>query len=210
MLKLEYTGEQIVVSPSGVSFLKGKDDKYVYIPSAYKLFKLLVDNANWHGDKLAFDYPQAMPKDKEMLEGILAGDPSVEKRVEKRIALEEQRVEEDIAFAEGNKELDPRERDAYIANLKAMRNYRVQRACNKALYHALIDRIVKIIHDKEIDFVDVPPTRNFMRVLESIRNGLIGKKVSGRVFITCETKHDLPILRLDTYGKGAAVDARVF
>ena len=210
MLKLEYTGEQIVIRPSGVSFLKGKEDKYVYLPSAYKLYKLLVDNNNWHGDKLEFDYPRAMPRDKEMLEAILANDPEVENRVQRRMEVADTRVEEDLAFVQDNARLDPREKDAFIGNIKAMRKYRVQRACNKALYHELIDKIVVIIHEKEIDFVDVPPTRTFLRVLESIRNGLIGKKVSGRVFITYEVKHDRPILRLDTYGKGAAVDARLF
>jgi len=202
MITLHYTGDKPLITPTGVFFLKGKHDKYIFLPSAFKIYQLIFDNHNWHGKHLEYEYPTQMPHDEEMLQAILADDPELIRKVEEAVAEYKTNMEAQIEGIRANAALDTREKESLANNLSIMRDYRIQRTTNKILYHALINKIVQVIHKREIDRLEVPPTQNNYHVLESLRGGLIGQKVSGKVAVEYETTPSgRPVLVLYPYGK---------
>lgn len=200
MVTLRHTGEQIIITPSGVSFLKGKDDKYIYIPSAFKLYMLISDHNHWHGKNLQYDFPDRMPTDQEMLGAATQNDTMILGRIESAVGEYDRHIDMQIDEVRQYTHMDAKEKEALINNLRYMKPYRLQRLTNKLVYHHMIDRLVDEIHTKEIERIEVPPTRNFFHVLESIRGGLIGRKVSNRVNIEATTRTNRPVLRLNPFG----------
>lgn len=198
MIKLEFTGDKPFISAKGVRFVKGKPDKYIYIPSAVKLYQLMKDPANWHGNKLAFDYPKQMLHDAQMLEVITTNDDKLIQGVREQLANYDSRSEELIEQITVSPQFDEREREVYINNIKLMQPYRRQRACNKILYHMLIKSIVKEIMKKEIQVIETPPTKAFYHLIDSIKGELIGRRLSSCVTVTVEDKGEIGVLRLDT------------
>ena len=202
MMTLKFCGDKPLITSSGVFFLRGKHDKYIFLPSAFKIYQLLVDSHNWHGKHLEYEYPTRMPNDEEMLQAILASDPDLIQSVEAQVEAYRTNLETQIEGVRANPVLDSREKEALANNLAIMRDYRIQRTTNKILYHTLIDKIVYIIHRREIDRLVVPPTQNNYHVLESLRGGLIGQKVSGKVAVEYETTPSgRPVLVLYPYGR---------
>lgn len=200
MVTLHYAGEQVIITPSGVSFLKGKDDKYIYIPSAFKLFVLISDHSHWHGKHLQYDFPDRMPTNEEMTVAATRNDPEKLRVIEAGVDEFGRYLDTQMDEVTRYTHMDVKEREALINNLRYMRPYRMQRQANKLIYHHMIDRLVDEIHTKEIERIEVPPTRNFFHVLESIRGGLIGRKVSNRVSIEATTRTNRPVLRLNPFG----------
>ena len=198
MIKLQFTGDRPFISPKGVRFIKGKPDKYIYIPSAVKLFLLLSDKNNWHGNKLQFDYPKEMLHDRQMLEVITQNDPEIIKSVEDQLLNYNARVDALIEQIRTSPQYEEHERDAYIRNIELMREYKQQRACNKILYHQLIKRIVKEISDKEITVLDTPPTKAFYHLIDSIKGDLVGRRLATNVQVTLESGGPVGVLRLRT------------
>ena len=198
MIKLQFTGDRPFISPKGVRFVKGKPDKYIYIPSAVKLFLLLSDKSNWHGNKLHFDYPKEMLHDQQMLEIITQNDPKIIENVTAQLERYSERVDAMIEQIRTSPQYEEHERDAFIKNIELMRTYKAQRACNKILYHQLVKRIVKEISDKEITVLDTPPTKAFYHLMDSIKGDLVGRRLATNVQVTLEPSGPVGTLRLRT------------
>lgn len=200
MVTLKFAGDRTVITPSGIFFLKGKDDKYIFLPSAYKLFMLISENSHWQGSHLEYNFPETMPNDNDMLNAATKGGEKI-KEIEKKIAEFELYLDSQIEEVRKYEHLDPRSKESYINNLIVMKPARIQRETNKIIYHMMINRIVNQIHSKEINKLEVPPTKNFFRVLNSIRGGLVGRKISSRVIIEAGIRNSRPVLRLLPFGE---------
>ncbi len=201
MVTIRHVGEEVIITPGGVSFMRGQWDKYDLIPSAYKLYMLISDHHHWHGKHLRYEYPERMPTDQEMVLAATRNDPQTLMRIEAQVAAYRDQLEKQIRDASHYEGLNEREREALISNLRYMFDYRLQRQTNEQVFYYMINRLVDQIHSKEIDHIEVPPTRNFMSVLEAIKDGLVGRKVSGRVSIEATDHSGRPVLRLNTYGE---------
>jgi hypothetical protein len=200
MISLKFTGDRPIITPTGIFFLKGKDDKYIFIPSAYKLFMLISDNSHWQGSHLEYSFPEQMPNDTDMLNAATKNDAEKIKEIEQKIAEFTSHLDLQIDEVRKYTHLDSRSKDSFVANLNAIKPYRIQRETNKIIYHMMISRLVNQIHQNEINRIEVPPTKNFFRVLESIRGGLIGRKISSKVVIEASIRNSRPILRLLPFG----------
>jgi hypothetical protein len=201
MVTIRHVGEEVVITPGGVSFMRGRDDKYSFIPSAYKLYMLIADHHHWHGKHLRYDYPEKMPTNEEMIRAATRNDPKTIQAIEAQIADYRAQLDQQIRDVQEYGFMCEKEREALIRNLRYMYDYRLQRQTNDQVFGFMIERLVEEIHTKEIDHIEVPPTRNFLRVLEPTKDGLIGRKVSGRVGIEATTHSNRPVLRLNTYGE---------
>lgn len=200
MVSLKYVGDRVIVTPSGVFFLKGKDDKYIFLPSAYKLFMLISEQSHWQGSHLEYSFPETMPSDNDMLLAATKNDPKRLDEIQKMVDEYANYLDLEIEEIKRYDHLDPKSKDSFINNLTVIKPYKVQRQTNKIIYHMMINRIVNQIHQKEIDKLEVPPTKNFFRVLNSIRGGLVGKKISSRVVIEAGMRNSRPVLRLLPFG----------
>jgi len=196
MIRLEYAGPKPIISARGIEFITGKPDKYIYIPSAVKLFLLLSDQSNWHGNQLSYDFPNDMLSDAEMLDAITGQDEAIIAQVEARMEAYNMKLEKECDEVGTLIQFSEFEQRSYLGNLKAIMAYRKQRACNKMLYHVLISRIVQEIIDKEIDSLDAPPFRSFLHILDSIKGELIGKRVSSNIHVSLISKGSSAVLRL--------------
>ena len=200
MISLKFAGDRTIITPSGIFFLKGKDDKYIFLPSAYKLFMLISEKSHWQGSHLEYTFPETMPTDSEMLSAATKDDGDEIGKIKDKISQFEEHLNLQIEEVKKYDHLDIRSKDSFRNNLISMKNTRVQREINKIIYHMMINRIVNQIHQKEIDKLEVPPTKNFFRVLNSIRGGLVGRKISSRVIIEAGMRNSRPVLRLLPFG----------
>lgn len=198
MIRLEFKGDKPFISPKGVRFIKGKPDKYIYIPSAVKLYLLMHDESNWHGNKLEFEYPKQMMNDEQMLEVITKKNSKLLIQVEERLKEREKREDELIEQIWQSKHYDEKEKEVFVGNLKLMRSYLLQRNCNKILYHMLVKNIVDVIIKREIIQIKTPPSRSFYHLMDSIRSELIGKKLSSCVNVRLEASGAIGALILET------------
>ena len=170
MIQLKLAGEQLMISPSGVSFLKGREDRYLYLPSAFKLYKLLFENEHWKGHHLELDYPPHMPTDEDMLNTIIGDNKSLYQTIEQKQDLYSRHIDIEVDNVMENTALELKDREAFANNLRVMKPYRLQRNLNKILYHMLIEKIAGVVYHKNIERIEVPPTRNFLHVLQSMKS----------------------------------------
>ena len=150
MIKLKYMGDKPFISPFGIRFISGRPDKYIYIPSAVKLYLLLKDEKNWHNNHLEYEFPKSMMNDNEMLGAITKKDEKLIKKTEEFIKNYQKRLDDFILSIKDDSNYSEREKESFVKNLEFIKPYRIQRATNKALYHILINDIAKIITQKEI------------------------------------------------------------
>jgi len=198
MIELHHVGPKPFVSPRGIRFNVARPDKYIYIPSAVKLYISLKDNSKWHGNKLEFEYPKEMMHDEQMLDIITKKDKNILESVQKK--LDEYADELDRSYDEikNSSHFSEMTKEIYLGNLKFIRSYKIQRACNKILYHILVKEITNEIVKKEILTIVVPPSRSFYHLFYSVKDFLVGKKLTSCVDISYVTQKGRLKLMLNT------------
>jgi hypothetical protein len=75
-MKLKYTGPKELISPHGVSFKRGKDDKYVYIHPAIQIYNAI--HHDYEKDKIyTLNIEGKRLNDNELTEKILQLKPEL-------------------------------------------------------------------------------------------------------------------------------------
>jgi hypothetical protein len=73
------------------------------------------------------------------------------------------------------------EKETYLANLKLMRDYKIQREKNKIFYFHYIETIVETILKHKIKEIDTPFNEKFWHILQSIEGKLSSHKIGSRL-----------------------------
>ncbi len=175
-MKLKYTGPKEIISAQGISFKRGKDDKYVYIYPAFQIYnaihhdyeKNVIYTHNIEGKRL---------NDEELLNKIISLNDKIEiflknktKEVENYLDNEFKNIETE------HKNYNKEELDVYKKNLQIMRNYRTQRQINKIVYNLLIQTIVDDIFENKIKEINTPFNERFWHTLQTIQGELSNHK----------------------------------
>lgn len=170
-MKLKYTGPKEIISHHGVSFKKGKDDKYVYIYPSLQIYKAIhhdyekdkVYTYNIKGERLTND---------ELLEKIISLRVNLEDffkdKIEKLNIKLENEIDDVHLYADCNKE----ELKVYESNLVIMKNYRLQRDTNKIVYNKLIEIIVDDIIENRIKEINAPFNERFWHIFQTLQGEL--------------------------------------
>lgn len=174
-MKLKYVGPKELISPHGISFKNGKDDKYVYIYPAVEIY-----NAIHHDYKKDVVYTYNIEKktfeDEEVLNKILSIRANFKDFFEKEIENLKEYLENEIDEVKNHKEYNDLEKEIYKRNLIIMKSYRVQRESNKLVYKHLIETIVDDIFEHKLKEINTPFNEKFWHILQTIQGELSNHK----------------------------------
>lgn len=179
-MELKYVGLRPVISEHGISFKDGKEDKYVYLSFAIDIL-IALDHNYVHNVKYSHTLNEKRLEPKEILEILLKSHPNLENTMDEEInsyIIHLDKKEENI---NNQIHLTEIEKQAYISNLRIMRDYLIQRAKNKIFYEHCIDTIAQSIIHHKIKEVDTPFNEKFWHILQTIEGKLALHKVSSNL-----------------------------
>lgn len=181
-MKLQYTGLKPIISEHGISFKSGKEDKFVYLPFSVDILKAIdhtYEQKKVYSHQL--DSKQLSPS--EILDIIIKFHPDLENTMHKEIDSYKVHLDKEEYEVAHREALSDIEKETYLANLKLMRDYKIQREKNKIFYFHYIETIVETILKHKIKEIDTPFNEKFWHILQSIEGKLSSHKISSSLKI---------------------------
>lgn len=172
---LKYAGPKPMISEHGISFKDGKEDKYVYLMIAIQILQAIDHDTSVHSD-YEYDTNTKRLNDEQMQEIILSYHPNLESIMNKEINNYLVHLDNEIQDIKKSPIFSPIEKEAYIGNLKIMKEYKIQRAKNKIFYMHTIDTIIEVIKQREIKKISTPFYEKFWHTLQTIQGHLATSK----------------------------------
>lgn len=174
-MKLTYVGPKPEISYSSISFNKCKEDKFVYINTAYQLLKSLdhdYKKCQSYTDTINSPY---MSEDK--LKDLLASTcPELETCVKEHEDALFSLFEKEIQQVKKSKRIDPISKEIFLKNHTLMKEYRLQRQINKSVYYMLIQKLTHAIIKKRIEHIITPLHERYAYVLINVQKVLMQDK----------------------------------
>ena len=170
-MKLEYTGPKEIISPHGIDFKSGKDDKYVYIYPAMQIHDA-IHHEYRTGAIYSYDIEEKKSNNTELLNKILNLNSSLKNNCVSEINDYEKYLDNEIEDVKIHKEYNEIEKDVYKKNLIIMKKYRMQRETNKIIYNHLIEIIVDDIIIHKLKELNTPFNERYWHILQTIQGEL--------------------------------------
>jgi len=193
-MKLERTGEKLLISHRGISY-KFSQDRYDLLRYLLPILIMLRDLSKQR-TSIEIDHILKMD-DRELLEKLLNNSQKKIEIIEENMANYKEKLSLDIKEIKEDSNLLKIEKDTYIANLEIMEDYLLQRRFNKALYHVCVDEVRDIMLEREVTKIVTPFSGNYMHLLTSIKNDLKATRVSSAIKISSFRKNDIEYLLLN-------------
>ena len=179
-MKIELAGSKPHIDERGITFKDGKEDKFIYIPYAIDLLKALEH-----------DYTQNKKNSSQIDHKNLSGDeiiailkkyyPNLEDTINKEIKNYETHLDDEEKHVDTLKTLSQIEKDAFVGNLRIMREYKTKRAINKILYFHCLDAIVDTIIKYKIKGIDTPFNGKFWHILQTLEGELSKHRIGSKL-----------------------------
>lgn len=179
-MELKYVGLKPVISEHGISFKDGKEDKYVYLSFAIDIL-IALDHNYVHNVKYSHTLNEQRLAPNEILEILLKSHPNLENTMDEEISAYTIHLDKKEADINNQTHLSEIEKQTYIANLRIMRDYLIQRAKNKIFYEHCIDTIAQSIIHHKIKELNTPFNEKFWHILQTIEGKLSLHKVSSNL-----------------------------
>jgi len=201
-MKLTYTGPKEIISPHGVDFKDGKEDKYVYMTYAMEIFYAI--HHDYEKNRVyTHTIDKKLLEDEQILNKILSIKPELHEKYKEGIKLLEEELNKEIEEVKEHTELVADEQLAFKNNLIIMKNYRIQRQINKIIYQQLVEIIVDDIFEHKLKQISTPFTEQFWHVLQTIQGELSShnnRSIGSRLAVT-EEEPIIITLKIDSIGK---------
>lgn len=172
---LKYAGPKPMISEHGISFKDGKEDKYVYLMIAIQILQAIDHDTALHSD-YEYDTNSKRLNDEQIQEIILSYHPHLETTMNKELNNYLVHLDNEIQDVKKSPIFSPIEKEAYIGNLKIMKEYKIQRAKNKIFYMHCIDTVVEVIKHRKIKKISTPFYEKFWHTLQTIQGHLANSK----------------------------------
>ena len=195
-MKLQYAGLKPVICEHGVSFKNGKEDKFVYLPFTVDILKA-IDHSYEQKKVYSHQLDSKTLSPNEILDIIIKFHPDLEKTMNNEIDSYKIHLDKEEAEVANRQTLSDIEKETYIANLKLMREYKIQRAKNKIFYFHYIETIVETIIKHKIKEIDTPFNEKFWHILQSIEGKLSSHKISSNLKVKEENNRLKAILSIN-------------
>jgi hypothetical protein len=179
-MKLEYAGLKPMISEHGVSFKDGKEDKFIYLPFAVDILNA-IDHDYTQKRTYSHQVNAKSLSPNEIIDILLKYHPDLENTIDNEIISYLLHLDTEETEIEERTHLSKIERDTFIANLKIMRNYKIQRAKNKIFYFHCIETIIEIILKYKIKELDTPFNERFWHILQTIEGNLSKHKIASNL-----------------------------
>lgn len=174
-MQLKYAGPKPVISEHGITFKDGKEDKYVYLMIAIQILQA-IDHDTAMNSHYEYNMNTQRLSNEQMQEIVLSYHPTLEATMTKEINSYLVHLDNEIQDVIKSPIFSPIEKEAYIGNLKIMKEYKIQRAKNKIFYMHAIDTIVEVIKQRKIKKISTPFYEKFWHTLQTIQGHLSTSK----------------------------------
>lgn len=199
-MKLEYAGLKPIISEHGISFKDGKEDKFKYLKYAAELLEAFD-----HEYKRKTNYSHELKENRltanEILNIILKFHPNIEESMNEQINSYLKHLDQEEEDVLNRTSLSELEKEAFVNNLKIMRDYKIQRAKNKIFYFQCIETIVELIIEHEIKHIEVPFTERFWHILQTLQGNLSEHKISSDISTVKKDETFKAILKIAIFPK---------
>lgn len=170
-MKLKYAGPKEIISAHGVSFKRGKDDKYVYIYPSFQIYNAIhhdyeknkIYSHNIEGKRL---------DDEELLEKLFTLRTDFKSNLQDQIYDLENYLNNELDSVQNHKEYTDEEKRVFKNNLVIMRPYRKQRETNKLVYNKLIEIIVDDIIEHKLKEISAPFNERYWHIFQTLQGEL--------------------------------------
>ena len=142
---------------------------------------IALDHNYVHNVKYSHTLNDKRLDSKEILEILLKSHPNLENIMDEEISSYIIHLDNKEDHINNQVHLTKIEKQAYIANLRIMREYLIQRAKNKIFYEHCIDTIAQSIIHHKIKEIDTPFNEKFWHILQTIEGKLSLHKVSSNL-----------------------------
>lgn len=176
-MKLEYAGLKPIISEHGITFKDGKEDKYKYLKYAIDILTAIN-----HDYEKKRKYSHSLNEERlsshDIVDILLRFHPTLERTMNTEIDSYLLHLDKEEESVRNNLQLKELEKDAFVNNLKIMREYKIQRAKNKIFYIHCIETIVEIIQKNKIKEIETPFSERFWHILQTIQGNLSLNKIN--------------------------------
>ncbi len=197
-MKLEYAGLKPVISEHGICFKDGKEDKFIYLSFAIDILNA-IDHTYEEKKKYSHQLDHKNLSSNEIVNTLLTFHPDLEDTMNKEIESYMNHLDSEENEVKNRINLSTIEKDTFIANLKIMRNYKIQRAKNKIFYFHCIETIVETILKYKIKEIDTPFNERYWHILQTIEGKLSTQKISSNLKMIDENSALKAMLLINIY-----------
>lgn len=177
MSKLHYVGPRVEISHKGIVYKSNKEDKYVYLLSAFKILKH-IDNDYEKKPSHSHQFDHKSLEEVNLHTLLQQHEHNVEDYITEECNIYKKKIEDKIKYIQSIPHLTNIDKEIWIKNIEIMKEYKIQRAMNKIYYFHCIDNIVHLIQHKRIKVISVPFNKKFFHVLNTMKGALITGKPS--------------------------------
>lgn len=172
MLKLHYTGPKPLINQHGVFFKTGKIDKYLYLPIAIGILKM-IDTQEREPTPHAVAIPHRSAfSNSTMLETLQHYEPELAQHVQKEEKAYEKHIDAMITLVENRHSLTEEEKEIWIRNIRIMTPYMIQREINKLYYIHTLKHIKHLICHNNVTEITTDFELRHWHVMRSISGNL--------------------------------------
>jgi len=174
-MKISYVGPKPLISHTGVSFDKNKDDKYVYMSIVLNLIDAL--NHDYIEDKVySCSIDTQRLSDTELEHRLKKYCKKLDELVDKSKHNIEEEIAHNIKAAHESHSLTDVEKSVLEKNINIMEDYMLQRSVNKAVYYCAVNLLAKLVEKDHINYIKVPMSEKYIHVLHSLQGILKEEK----------------------------------
>jgi hypothetical protein len=174
-MKLTYAGPKPIISHTGISFDKNKEDKYSYLSILVRLLNAF--NHEYIEDKTyVCDAETSDLSGDDLYRELKKYCENLDEIIKSENHTIEGQIEHDLDRAHQNMILNDAAKETLENNIKIMHDYMIQRSINKSVYYCGIHALAKIIEREKIEHITVPMFIKYTHVLHSVQGVLRTEK----------------------------------
>jgi len=174
-MELKYIGPRPEISSSSISFNKGKEDKFLYISTAYQLLKSLEHD--YESSEPYIDTVSTTDMSEDTLKKLITSAcPDLETCVQDHQDMLSSLFDKEVQQIKKSVRMDPLSKETYLKNHALMKEYRLQRHINKSVYYMLIQKLAHAVRTKRIAYIITPVHEKFTYVLINLQKELMRDK----------------------------------
>lgn len=174
-MKISYVGPKPLISHTGVSFDKNKDDKYVYLSIVLNLIDAL-DHDYIEDKTYSCSLDTKRMSDTDLEYKLRRYCKNLDELVDKSNHNIEEEIAHNLKVAHESHALNDVEKSVLEKNIEIMEDYMLQRSVNKAVYYCAINLLAKLVEKDHIDYIKVPMSEKYIHVLHSLQGVLKEEK----------------------------------
>jgi len=198
-MKLKYVGAKPKVSARGVAFDQSKPDKYTFLNAVVELLEALSFEAKQDKKVYLYTVKKKEYSSRKLTELLTKHcgnlDEMLASREEKTNAL----IKKYTKRVKNNNKISKIERDAWLGNIKIMRDYYLQYVTNESAYECALNALADKLHSMHIETLTFPIGRNHGLVLSHLVHRLRDHKPPYDATLRVKEENGVAVGELDMH-----------